>query len=65
MHHEPHEVREQVHDQVLLALVALLQVLMELHLVQLKVLVGLVREEVVVLGLNEWQLHLEGPVVQE
>ena len=65
MHLERHEVREQVHDQALLALVALLQALMELHLVLLKVLVGLVREEVVALGLNEWQLHLVGPVVQE
>ena len=54
MLHEPHEGDQQVHDQVLLALVALDQVaLKERHLVLLKVMVGPVREEVAVLDLNE------------
>ena len=62
MHRELHEV--EVHDQVLLALVVHGQALKELHLVQLKALVGLVHEEVEALDLNEWQLHRAEPVVQ-
>ena len=54
MHHELLEGGQQVHDQVLLAQVDHGQVVLkELHQVQLNALVGPVREEVVVLDLNE------------